>query len=527
MNMYQFLEKVVSENPKSILLLREGLTYQDFLNRVKETAVILRDNFDVKFGDVVGLLAHNIPEFMYSYFAILSLGARTFMMDTNLTHNEYENAVKKLNAKLVLAEDSFIFDTDIINFVDIQTLDKKIDLKSFEPANVQSTDIASLYLTSGSTGTPKIVPLTHFNLIETMNSLDELKSIGKPGSVFYCFLPAYHVFGFVCTVMMPLYLRGSIVLQPSINPKLILSDFQEFKPDIIPSVPRMWEMFYNKIRDNARAQKKWTFMKIVLYSQNFLKYIGLGWLVNKVKKPIHELFGGNVKIMIAGGAAMKPDIEKFFQRLGFLFVQGYGLTETVGPICLSIPWNNPKSCSVGRPLKNNYAEIRNKNKDGIGELWLKGHNVFCGYQENEELNKEVFDNSWFNSGDLAKIDKYGRIFIKGRKKSIIVLDSGKNVYPDELEDLYLQIEGVKNVAVFEYVVKKKTVSYAVFQVRPNVTLDYLNREIMKQNILIAPYKWVKHFAITTDELPQTSTKKLKHHEVKKLLESGYYTDRKD
>ena len=182
--------------------------------------------------------------------------------------------------------------------------------------------------------------------------------------------------------------------------------------------------------------------------------------------------------------------------------------------------------SVGGSTSNNECEIRDKDENGVGVLWVRGHQVFNGYLNNPEANALVFDEKgFFNTGDMMYMDKNGELHFAGRKKQVIVLDSGKNVYPDELEALFMEIEGVKNVAVFEHKVNDKTVTYGVFQVEPGMTMDKLLSEVANANKKVASYKWVTHFAMTTDDLPMTSTQKVKHHMVRQNLIDGKYPDR--
>jgi long-chain acyl-CoA synthetase len=251
--------------------------------------------------------------------------------------------------------------------------------------------------------------------------------------------------------------------------------------------------------------------------------MGLDFFVRKVQEPILEVFGGRAKLLIAGGAATKPEVENFYESLGMAFIQGYGLTETVGPICISKPTNKRLAYSIGAPTSNNECQIRDKDENGVGVLWLRGHQVFNGYLNNPEVNAEVFDqDGWFNTGDMMYMDKNGELHFAGRKKQVIVLDSGKNVYPDELEALFMELDGVKNVAVFEHKIKDKTVTYAVLQVEKGTTLIKLGAQIALANRKVAPYKWVTHFAMTTDDLPVTSTQKVKHHMVRQNLIDGKY-----
>ncbi len=526
MNMYQKLENAVNQWPENLFLVRENITYSEFLEQVRERAASLNKQ-GIKHGDVVGVLSHNLPQFPLTLFAIWYLGATALMLDTNLTPLEYDKMCEIAGCKFVCAEPSFFYKTDKFKFYDITKKDSGIDY-DLRPFPSESTDIATMSFTSGSTGTPKVVPLTHFNLTECANSLEDMSEYFHSGDVMYGFLPLYHIFGFAIGVLATVHYGASLVLQPTVNPKYILDDFKKFQPHIIPAVPRVWELFRNKIVDNMKAQGKWRVASFILRNQKTLKDMGLEFFVRKVQEPLLNVFGGRARLLIAGGAATKPEVENFYESLGLAFIQGYGLTETVGPICISKPTPKRLAYSVGGPISNNEVDIRDKDENGVGVLWLRGHQVFGGYMNNDAVNAEVFDqDGWFNTGDMVYMDKNGELHFAGRKKQVIVLDSGKNVYPDELEALYIEIEGVKNVAVFEHKVGDKTVSYGVFQVEPGMTTEKLSKEIAEQNKKIASYKWVTHFAITTEDLPMTSTQKVKHHLVRKNLIDGKYPDRKE
>ena len=526
MNMYQKLENAANQWPESLFLVREGITYSQFIDMVRARAAVLRDA-GIKHGDVVGILSHNLPQFPLTLFAIWYLGATALMLDTNLTPFEYDNMAQIAGCKYVFAEPSFFYKTDKFTFFDITRKDGEIDY-DLRPFPSESTDVATMSFTSGSTGTPKVVPLTHFNLTECANSLEDMSDYYHSGDIMYGFLPLYHIFGFSIGILATIHFGGGLVLQPTINPKYILDDFKTFKPHVIPAVPRVWELFRNKIIDGMKQQKKWRVASFILNNQKTLKDMGLDFFVRKVQEPLLEIFGGRARLLIAGGAATKPEVENFYESLGLAFIQGYGLTETVGPICISKPTSKRMAYSVGGPTSNNECEIRDKDENGVGVLWLRGHQVFNGYMNNDEANATVFDEKgFFNTGDMMYMDKNGELHFAGRKKQVIVLDSGKNVYPDELEALFMEIEGVKNVAVFEHKVGDKTVTYGVFQVDHSMTMDKLAAAVANANKKVASYKWVTHFAMTTEDLPMTSTQKIKHHVVRQNLIDGKYPDRKE
>ncbi|MCL1891962.1 MAG: AMP-binding protein [Alphaproteobacteria bacterium] len=521
MNMYQFLESAVSEVPNDLFLTREKITYAQFNDLVKKRAATLA-RMGVKKGDAVGILSHNIWEFPLSLFAIWYLGASVLMLDTNLTPYEYDNMTKVTGTKLVLAEKSFFYKSAGFKFHDITEKDKEADPK-LKPAHVESEDIATLSFTSGSTGMPKVVPLTHYNLTECALSLEDMSEWLNRGDTLYGFLPMYHVFGFAVEILATIHYRANVLLQSTINPKDILDDFKTYRPQIIPAVPRLWEVFRNKIIDGLKQKRLWWLASFVLKFGPFLKKIGLGFLVRKIQEPVLAVFGGRARLLIGGGAAVKPEVETFYERLGLTFIQGYGLTETVGPICISKPGKCRLPFAFGGPITNNECEIRGKNAEGIGTLWMRGHQVFGGYMNNPEANSESFDErGFFNTGDLVSMDCNGELHFHGRQKQVIVLDSGKNVYPDELEALFILIPGVKNVAVFEHTVKDKTVAYGVFQVEEGMTFEKLEKAVAIANKKVASYKWVTHFAMTTKDLPLTSTQKIKHHVVRERLIAGEY-----
>ena len=524
MNMYHFLEQVAQESPNALYLVREKITFKEVLNLIHARATTLY-NAGIRAGDVVGLLAHNIPEFPVTLFAIWYLGGTVLLLDTNLTPFEYDNMTKTVGCKFVCAEKSFFFKTKIFNFFDIETKDDKADAR-IKPAKLGDDDIATLSFTSGSTGSPKVVPLTHGNLKTSSDCFADMGQWIHKNEIMYGFLPLYHVFGFAAGILAPMHFHMGILLQPTINPKNILDDFKTYRPHCIPAVPRLWEVFRNKIIEGIKAKHMWWFVSFVLKHQKTLKKIGFGWLVRKIQKPVLDIFGGRVSLMIAGGAATKPEVESFYESLGLAFIQGYGLTETVGPFCCSRPVKHRVPFAFGTPVGCSECTIRDMDETGVGTLWVRGPNVFKGYLNNAAANAEVFDkDGWFNTGDLVYLDKNKQYHFAGRKKQVIVLDSGKNVYPDELEALFMEIEGVKNVAVFEHKVKGKTVTYGVFQVEDGMTMEKLASAVANANKKVASYKWVTHFAMTTEELPMTSTQKVKHHVVRQNLVDGKYPNK--
>ncbi len=520
-NIYDMLHQACSQNKDRIFFVRENETYADLLKKVKQRAVLLAKRFNIKKGDTVAILSGNTPDFIRSYFAITSQGAKVLMLDTGLSSEEHINMMKRTDCKLALAQKSYFIDGAAPMF-DIENVDDT-DEKDFVAADVTPDDVAMLSFTSGSTGNPKVVGLIHGNILALANGAQFYRPVIHPNFTFYGFLPLYHIYGVVINIICPLVLDGKLLLQPILNPREFLKDFKQYRPEVIPAVPRIWETFYKKIIESAKEKHVYTLMRVVVSMRHVLRAIGMGWLVRKVTKPVHDLFGGNTRVLVSAGATLKPTIRKFFESMGFAVGDCYGLTETTGPALFNFAFRRDDgSMFYAGPLLGNELIINNPDKDGIGEIWTRGSMTMPGYIGNDDANAEAFEDGWFKTGDLGLLDKKGRLVVKGRKKQVIVLDSGKNVYPDELEDLYLQNEDILAAAVFEYVINDKVVPFAVFQVKPGVTTQKVALLLKASNLKIAPYKWVKHFAITEDELPQTSARKIKHFAVREMLDAGKF-----
>ena len=526
-NIYEMLQDVCSRNKDGIFFVRQNETYAELLKKVKQRAVLLAKRFKIKKGDTVAILSGNTPDFLRTYFAITSQGARALMLDTGLQTTEHINMMKRTDCKLVMAQKHYFIEDAPCEMFDIENIDDT-DENEFVMADTERSDIAQLSFTSGSTGNPKVVGLTHENLLSLSDGAQFYKDVILPGYTFYGFLPLYHIYGVVINIIVPVSLQGKLLLQPVLKPQEFIKDFKQYKPEVIPAVPRIWEVFYKKIVDTAKDKHAWTLMRIVVSMRKILRAIGLGVIVDKVTKPVHDAFGGNTKVLVSAGATLKPSIRKFYEKMGFVVGDCYGLTETTGPANFNFAFRRANgSMYYAGPLLGNEIQIHNPDKHGVGEIWVRGNMVMPGYLENDTANAEAFENGWFKTGDIGCLDKYGRLQVKGRMKQVIVLDSGKNVYPDELEDLYLQNDEILNAAVFEYVIKDKTVPFAVFQVKPGVTVERVALLLKKSNLAIAQYKWVKHFAITEEELPSTSAKKVKHFAVRDMLDGGAFTRAED
>ena len=309
----------------------------------------------------------------------------------------------------------------------------------------------------------------------------------------------------------------------------ISENIKEYDITFMVSVPALYEGMYKKIMKSIEEKGKTKTVNVGVKISNTLLKFGID-IRSKLFKEIKDALGEKLRLLVAGGAALDPKTEKMFNSLGIAMVQGYGLTES-SPVIAVEDDKYKRIGSIGKALPSLDVKLINKNEEGIGELLVKGPTIMLGYYENEEATKEAIDNEgWLHTGDLAKIDKDGFIFITGRKKFVIVLKNGKNVYPEELEILVNKIAGVKENFVYgkleddgDYkicakIVYDKDIIEEVYGTTDEKEIkEKLWQEVKNINKTMPKYKYIKGITITQDELIKTTTQKVKRNEEMKKI----------
>ena len=331
----------------------------------------------------------------------------------------------------------------------------------------------------------------------------------------------YHIkiYVFECTVgfLFSLYCGAQTVFCDGM--RHIVENMNEYNVSVMASVPAIYERIFKIIRKNLEKQGK---LDKILEDEEKYKNSSME-KKKEIFREIHDMLGGNVKLMISGAASLEPTIESKFRILGFNLVQGYGLTET-SPVVAIGNKKYHKVGSIGKELPSMKTKIVNIDKDGIGELIVKGPTVMLEYYGNKKATKDAIIDGWFYTGDLAKIDDEGYIFICGRKKSVIVLKNGKNIFPEEMENLVNRIEGVEesfifgkqmsedknDIKIFVKIVYNEEIAKNVYKVETEEEIyKQINERIKEINQTMPKYKSIKGMILTKEPLIKTTTNKIK------------------
>lgn len=384
--------------------------------------------------------------------------------------------------------------------------------KKFYDLKTDSNELRMLVYTSGTTGDPKGVMLTEHNILSVANYGLMVAEIGDR---CLSVLPYHHTYEAVAGIIIEIFNHSCICINDSL--KNVLKNLNLFKPNCIYLVPAFAEVFYKNIWANAKKTKKDKTLKVMIPISNILRKVGID-LRYKLFKSIHEAFGGSLKTIICGGAPLRPEIGKFFNDIGIVLLNGYGITE-----CSPLVSVNSKRCNdsstVGIVLPCCEIKLENKNAEGDGEICVKGDIVMMGYYKEKEKTDRVLKDGWFNTEDYGHLNKNGQLVINGRKKNLIVLDNGKNVYPEEIENYILKVPYIQEAIVKSkrnesgqetaliaelFLNEEKVKELNVDDIHQKVKLDI--RDVCKA---LAYYKRISEIEIRDKEFVKTTTNKIK------------------
>ena len=399
--------------------------------------------------------------------------------------------------------------------------------RKFLDAEVDREGMTFMLFTSGTTSMSKAVMLSHKNICANIMDIASVIRL-TPDDTLLSFLPLHHTFECTVGFLYPIYAGASIAYCEGI--RHIADNIKEFEISAMISVPALYEGIYKRLIKSIEKKGKLQEVEMMCKLTSVLSRVGLDFR-RAVFKEIHEQFGGKLRLLVSGAAALDYEVEKGFNDLGFEMVQGYGLTET-SPVIAAGNDFEQKLGSVGKVFPSAKIKIINKNEEGVGEIYVKAPYVMIGYYQNEEATKEVLDKEWFKTGDLGYIDKKGFLFLCGRKKSVIVLKNGKNVFPEEIENVINRIDGIKESFVYgrpepddeidlrlcaKIVYDKDAMKDAYGIVDEKEIKDKIWEKIKELNRTMPPYKYIKEITVTEEELIKTTTQKIKRFEEMKKI----------
>ena len=398
--------------------------------------------------------------------------------------------------------------------------------RSFIDAKINPEEMSIMLFTSGTTSKSKVVALSHKNMVSNVMDFASVLDIDSSDRIL-SFLPLHHVFECTVGMLYSLYIGAQRSFCEGI--RHIVENLNEYQITFASFVPAIYESMHKTIIKNLEKEGKLEAVR-KLMEANKDKTMAEK---KEIFKDIHNVFGGQIKLFVSGAAALEKEVEEDFRAWGINLCQGYGLTET-SPVIGVETNENFRVGSIGKPLPHIQAKIEDANEEGMGELVVKGPNVMLGYYNDEEATKEVLEDGWFRTGDLAKIDEDGYIFICGRKKSVIVLKNGKNIFPEEMEALVNKIEGVKESFIFgkqqsddkdDIKINVKIVfDREIMQEAYKVTTDdeiykVLAEKVKEVNQIMPKYKAIRGILISEEPLLKTTTSKIKRQANLEIIEN--------
>ncbi len=525
----------------------ETTSYTQFHHNMNSLSSALKQRGFTQKDNAI-IIGANTPEWLTAFHSSFLAGKCAVPTDPNLPTDEIEEILRRTKAAVVFCDTAYIplFEELQKRYHFLKTIvllrgekPKKTVAISFEQILSQGDDQEDVFkrcftpddpmailFTSGTTGRSKGVVLMQKNYCGTAEYAFKMMQLTGEER-FLAVLPLYHVFGFAATVAGPLMRGCGIVLIPEISGAAITGAMNSLGVSVLPAVPQMLTLMLENIWRGVAAKGAVikTIFTALLKLSPIAKQFGGRNLQRKLFHTVHEKFGGKFGKIISGGASLDPNSFAAYQAFGFDIVEGYGLTETMGPITLC-PVTDQIQGSVGKLIGTNEMKIDSPDSDGSGEVLFRGDAIFAGYLDDPDATKAVFtDDGWFKTGDLGKIDQHGFLSLSGRIKELIVLDSGKNVYPDELQHYYESSSLIEEIGVFGAKENGRTVVAAIVVPVPltrSTSIVQIHEELRQEMARLEKgrpdYKRVENYVISDQPLQRTSTKKIKSHVLPALFE---------
>ena len=450
------LNRAAEEHPERIALRFKQLghwkttTYKTLRERAWHVSQMLAQ-LGVGAGDRVALCLENAPEWFEIYYGIVALGAIAVPVDAKLREQELAHifhdagvsivfcAVNKLPViddistrtsslkSAVVLRGGASPEIERISCFAYKTLWETVSSAAMQPGRAFDCDgpsassPASLIYTSGTTGRQKGAVLTHGNFLANVSSIVQAIHVRSTDN-FMLALPLHHAFAFTCNLLVPLYVCCEVSIVE--NLRSIKANMADCSPTVLLTVPLLLEKMLARVMDGVQEN----------FAGRWMFRLGLAKVIGY---KVSAGMGGALRLVVSGGAPIRPVTLQTWTKLGIPVLEGYGITETAPVLCVNPP-EAPRIGAVGPPLSGIEIRIHEPNADGVGEIVVRGDNVMQGYYNHAEETAQVLIDGWYYTGDLGRFDDAGYLVIKGRKKSLIVNREGKNIYPEEVEQQAMQ-----------------------------------------------------------------------------------------
>ena len=486
-------------------------TYEETYNAIIGFAYRLKSK-GVKKYDKVILIGKPSPEWVIAFFAIIQIGGVVVPLDENASNDFIKEIFYLVKPSSIIGSIKLLDVNTPYIFFDLSNISKiknnsSISAKIVEDVVINPDDCAEIVFTSGTTSKPKGVMLTHKNIIANLTPIEDgiekrikLVKILTPFHIL-CSVPFSHMFGQSIGIFLTLLLGSTLYFTDDLSPAAIIRRIKRDKIITLVAVPRTLKLIKDHVQTilknrgtYERFLKRWDRWVKLPYPIRVLFFLD-----------IHKIMGLSFWSFIVGGAALDDETHEFWRRLVFAIFQGYGLTETAPIITMFNPFKDNRK-SVGRIFPNQKVKIASD-----GEILVSGDNIMAGYYNNPDATSTVFKNRWFHTGDIGTIDEQGRLYIKGRKKDMIVTADGHNVFPEDIQQVLLSIDGVRDSVVFGLPVKEGEIVHAVLLLESDHSVEKI---IKNANQKLLPYQKIKSFTVWNEtDFPRTSTLKVKRYEV--------------
>lgn len=538
----------------------EEITFEQFGKDVIGFGTALSRKLKINENSRVLFIGETTYHWYVSYMTMLCGTGIAVPVDKELPDNELENVINRSRAEVIIfskkKEESIKKVMDKVPtvkyFVEMYSNEKldgnNVGMQylidegkalvengddSYSKVEIAPDTFKVLLFTSGTTSSAKGVMLSSRNLAENINAVSAYVKL-YPEDRFFSVLPLHHTYESSIGFLVPMANGCSIAVCQGL--KHIVPNFQETHPTALLAVPLLIENLYRKINANIKKSKKEALVNSMMHVTNALKAVGVD-IKRKVFREIHEVLGGNLRIIVSAAAPIDAKIGKWVEDLGIVFLQGYGLTETA-PIAALTPEFQPKVGSAGKAIFQAELKIDSPNEQGEGEVLIKSPTLMLGYYEDEEATNHEIEvvngERWFHSGDIGYLDNDGFLYITGRSKNVIVTQNGKNIYPEEIELLLSQVSEIKECMVYGKEDKEdKNNKELIISVKVIPNLEEIEakygkdlpeekihniiwEKIKEVNKQLTSYKAIKNLEIKHDEFEKTTTMKIKRYaELKK------------